>query len=754
MKKRTKRSIVWLMIMTLFVITLNVMPISASQVETHSLSVGDYVRYGKQDNKDILWYIKEQDENGLLLVQEKFLKHQRHDKDKIDKIKGLLEDDDRSLGMVTGFYINPQEIVFKVGQGTKDSPYTLYKEWKETPVMKANKTKLIISGVALLGNKDVRELEQSIDVEGVVQVIQSISYDGAHNTLTYVLEMPIKQNQSVKFSYTLSDKATTAITKAGENRVLKQLVAVPVLNETVDYVPQQLVITKSLQDERAQVGQQKTLTVAAKGEGALTFKWFKNDILFDTQVKDSFNQEVSSSYTIHAVTPESRGHYRVEVSDTLGGTQTTRGELSVHNQYQLKKSVYPVDAGKMIDNSLLQDGVYKQGDVATVTATPISYYRFVNWTENGKEVSRDQTYSFAVTQDRNLVANFRWDKPEPIPQYRVYITVTPKDAGTVRGDYTYNKGEHVTLKAKAKEGYIFESWTENGEVISRNEEYSFTVKGERRLKANFEEEQKTFKQQWRNFSSREQKTVKDNFKAYLPYTIINETLNLTQLNDLTKGYFTKDQLREVQKNMDLLEDVGIELDWEVIKLKKVSNIYFKDLPSRHWAYDNITKLAKRGIVTGYPDETFKPNQPLTVADTFTFLDRVLLTHDKVEVKGSRSLVERYIKNQKSWAFPHVASISAKLNEKTLKVIGDMENQYVSRELLAQVLYEVTEGNLKKVKPLVSFTDTYYSAYKDGINYCIRTGLLEGTTSYTMEPEKPVTRAEMMTILQRLENALN
>ena len=438
------------------------------------------------------------------------------------------------FAMVASFYINPEEIIFKVGEGTKDSPYTLYKEWKEAPVMKANKTEVTISGVSLLGNKDVRELEQ-----------------------------PIKQNQSVKFSYTLADNATTAIMKDGEKHVLKQLVAVSVLNETVDYMPQQLVITKPLQDERAKANEKKTLTVTAKGEGTLTFKWFKNDLLFDTQIKDSFNQEVSSSYTIPVVTVESKGKYRVEVSDSLGGEQMTRCELSVHNQYQVKKSLYPVDAGKIVDNSLLQDGVYTPGDVATVTATPVSYYKFVNWTENGKEVSRDKTYSFTVTQDRNIVANFRWDKPAPIAQYTIYVTVTPKDAGTVRGDYTYNKGEHVTLKAKAKEGYVFDSWTEDGDVISRNEEYSFTVKSERRLKANFEEETKTFKKEWRNLSSRQQKAIEDQFKAYLPYTIINETLSQAQLDKLTKGYFTKEQLREVQKDIDLLEDVGINLDWEL-----------------------------------------------------------------------------------------------------------------------------------------------------------------------------------------------
>ena len=232
-------------------------------------------------------------------------------------------------------------------------------------------------------------------------------------------------------------------------------------------------------------------------------------------------------------------------------------------------------------------------------------------------------------------------------------------------------------------------------------------------------------------------------------------MTLEQLDELTKGYFTRKQLKEVYRDLDLFEDItDIDLDWKVVNLEKVRDVYFTDLPVRHWAYTNIIELAKRGIVTGYPDYTFKPNKALTVADTFTFLDRILLTHNELAIRQPRSTVERWIEDEESWAFEHVASIGSKLSEKTLRTIGSMDDEYVSRELLAQVLYEVTDGHLKKIKPLVAFTDTYYSAYQDGINYCIRTGLLEGTTSYTMEPTKPVTRAEMMTILQRLDKALN
>ena len=51
-------------------------------------------------------------------------------------------------------------------------------------------------------------------------------------------------------------------------------------------------------------------------------------------------------------------------------------------------------------------GTYTHGQSCTVIATPNDGYSFVNWTENGTAVSTDATYTFTVTADRDLVANF------------------------------------------------------------------------------------------------------------------------------------------------------------------------------------------------------------------------------------------------------------------------------------------------------------------------------------------------------------
>jgi len=50
--------------------------------------------------------------------------------------------------------------------------------------------------------------------------------------------------------------------------------------------------------------------------------------------------------------------------------------------------------------------LYEGRATATVTATAFEGYKFTNWTKNGEVVSTDNPYSFTVTEDIELVANF------------------------------------------------------------------------------------------------------------------------------------------------------------------------------------------------------------------------------------------------------------------------------------------------------------------------------------------------------------
>ena len=70
-------------------------------------------------------------------------------------------------------------------------------------------------------------------------------------------------------------------------------------------------------------------------------------------------------------------------------------------------------------------GNYLENETCTLTATPNEDYAFVNWTENGEEVSTEASYTFTVVSDRNLVANFRNIR------YNVLVAIQPVTGGTV-----------------------------------------------------------------------------------------------------------------------------------------------------------------------------------------------------------------------------------------------------------------------------------------------------------------------------------
>jgi hypothetical protein len=69
--------------------------------------------------------------------------------------------------------------------------------------------------------------------------------------------------------------------------------------------------------------------------------------------------------------------------------------------------------------------------------------------------------------------------------FNIDATTIPMEGGEVSGTGIYSAGAECTLTATANEDYIFINWTENGEVVSSDAEYTFTVTSNRNLVANF-----------------------------------------------------------------------------------------------------------------------------------------------------------------------------------------------------------------------------------------------------------------------------
>lgn len=117
-------------------------------------------------------------------------------------------------------------------------------------------------------------------------------------------------------------------------------------------------------------------------------------------------------------------------------------------------------------------GEYKNGDQATLKATPYSGYLFSKWNDGMTENPR----SVIVHENVSLKAYF-----SKVPYYTINVTSNNTSWGTVSGGGTYASGSTVTIKATPKSGYSFEKWNDGNTSATR----TITVTGNATYKAYF-----------------------------------------------------------------------------------------------------------------------------------------------------------------------------------------------------------------------------------------------------------------------------
>lgn len=89
---------------------------------------------------------------------------------------------------------------------------------------------------------------------------------------------------------------------------------------------------------------------------------------------------------------------------------------------------------------LENEGVYEEGASVTLTATAADGYEFVNWTVAGEEVSTENPYTFVVSADVALVANFK----KAVEEYTITLSGLLKYTNDWRGYTTLQNEEGDT----------------------------------------------------------------------------------------------------------------------------------------------------------------------------------------------------------------------------------------------------------------------------------------------------------------------
>ncbi|MDP4183484.1 MAG: S-layer homology domain-containing protein, partial [Bacillota bacterium] len=165
----------------------------------------------------------------------------------------------------------------------------------------------------------------------------------------------------------------------------------------------------------------------------------------------------------------------------------------------------------------------------------------------------------------------------------------------------------------------------------------------------------------------------------------------------------------------------------------------------HWAKDYIMSLAKLGIMSGYPDKTFKPNNKITRAEAAVVLIKIFNQLPAKDAKLSFSDEAKI----PSWSYGYIKTAVDKgwikgYGDKTFKA----NNLITRQEFAAMFLRAIGYKDLKPAKTNFADDAKIGSWAKGYIAKAAELGLIGGYQDKTFKPEGNISRAEVCVIAKK------
>ena len=197
----------------------------------------------------------------------------------------------------------------------------------------------------------------------------------------------------------------------------------------------------------------------------------------DQQAKLTSAEGFTLSCTVGVGSTKQQGFADVHINGLLNGT------IEKVAQYTLSAVVSNAGAGTIKVSPA--GTVFDAETSITVTATKNFGYKFVNWTDaNNQVVSTDETYTFSISANTALKANFEKINTYAL-NYKVeggakdYMISASPIPTIVEGKNMYEEGTEVTLTASSNDILTFTNWND-GETgaerkIKMNVDQSYTA---------------------------------------------------------------------------------------------------------------------------------------------------------------------------------------------------------------------------------------------------------------------------------------
>jgi len=180
---------------------------------------------------------------------------------------------------------------------------------------------------------------------------------------------------------------------------------------------------------------------------------------------------------------------------------------------------------------------------------------------------------------------------------------------------------------------------------------------------------------------------------------------------------------------------------------------FTDVPQTHWAYGSISLFADSGVINGYEDGSFRPENPVTRGEWA----KMMCDGFGLRQAGTFELWRFYSDaedvSESDWSAPYIATVSPYLAH----IIDDYGRSYYRPNDSAT--REEVAGSLVRVLGLeTDESNAYLAPYSDSgeisefelpyMNTAVKNGLISGYEDGTLRPKREVTRAEAACLMQR------
>jgi len=173
----------------------------------------------------------------------------------------------------------------------------------------------------------------------------------------------------------------------------------------------------------------------------------------------------------------------------------------------------------------------------------------------------------------------------------------------------------------------------------------------------------------------------------------------------------------------------------------------------HWAAAVIQKMAEQGVISGYEDKTFKPNNPISRAECAAIIDRALDLENgsNQDISGFSDAADIPV-----WAgYPVAAVVHAGLLKgypgKEGKTVFMPQKQITRVELAAIMARVLSEKSVQQTGQKAQFKDSgnIPGWAAEAVDQTVRKGVITGYPDGSFKPGKNVTRAEAAAMIDRL-----